>query len=406
MCVQDCNNVQAIIKRFCRGKILYDYCRFRKCYSETNIHELTKSLDVIDVKSQTCDDMYLAYYCNRSYQKYFQNMQDIEMHPVVQESFKTRLHIMSRKDMYIYDQKDWEKQQMKMMEEGFYDLSIKQHVEKEFCIPFNDGDTNHSKGASQKPQYYDLHSLSIGPLKVSAKYDRGILPKLRVIFTAKKFTYEYELRCGMTKNHEPDPCMVRSVSGHPLPQLLLTVDIPFKTVQALAIQSNKKLKLKAVFYWKKTAGKRGPSSDSLPQTVSARTTNGLATRPTIVSMDVGGSLVDIQNNMEGAQLCLTTDASKVPVGIQGRRQLMTCNRELLAVHLAITNLCWAKVTLCNISMTSPLSCPKTSSTTTAQATLSERTSAWEPGYSPPVDLPVALITHPTPQQHGRVRLSP
>lgn len=52
------------------------------------------------------------------------------MHPVVQESFKTRLHIMSRKDMYIYDQKDWEKQQMKMMEEGFYDLSIKQHVEK------------------------------------------------------------------------------------------------------------------------------------------------------------------------------------------------------------------------------------------------------------------------------------
>lgn len=130
MCVQDCNNVQAIIKRFCRGKILYDYCRFRKCYSETNIHELTKSLDVIDVKSQTCDDMYLAYYCNRSYQKYFQNMQDIEMHPVVQESFKTRLHIMSRKDMYIYDQKDWEKQQMKMMEEGFYDLSIKQHVEK------------------------------------------------------------------------------------------------------------------------------------------------------------------------------------------------------------------------------------------------------------------------------------
>ncbi|ROT68604.1 hypothetical protein C7M84_013257 [Penaeus vannamei] len=267
-----------------------------------------------------------------------------------------------------------------MMEEGFYDLSIKQHVEKEFCIPFNDGDTNHSKGASQKPQYYDLHSLSIGPLKVSAKYDRGILPKLRVIFTAKKFTYEYELRCGMTKNHEPDPCMVRSVSGHPLPQLLLTVDIPFKTVQALAIQSNK--------------------------TVSARTTNGLATRPTIVSMDVGGSLVDIQNNMEGAQLCLTTDASKVPVGIQGRRQLMTCNRELLAVHLAITNLCWAKVTLCNISMTSPLSCPKTSSTTTAQATLSERTSAWEPGYSPPVDLPVALITHPTPQQHGRVRLSP
>lgn len=61
----------------------------------------------------------------------------------------------------------------------------------------------------------------------------------------RKFTYEYELMCGMTKNHEPDPCKLKSVCGRPCPQLLLTVDIPFKTVQALAIHSNKVRNIKA-----------------------------------------------------------------------------------------------------------------------------------------------------------------
>ncbi|ROT67045.1 hypothetical protein C7M84_014891 [Penaeus vannamei] len=45
--------------------------------------------------------------------------------------------------------------------------------------------------------------------------------------------------------------------------------------------------------------------------------------------------------------------------IQGRRQPLTSSRELLAAHLAITNLCWAKFTLCGASMTSPSSCPET-----------------------------------------------
>ncbi|XP_047472698.1 uncharacterized protein LOC125027619 isoform X2 [Penaeus chinensis] len=264
MCVHDCNNVHAVIKRFCRGKFLYDYCKLRKSYSETNIHALTKSLDVIDVKSQTCDDMYLPY-CNRAYLKYFQNVQDMEVHPIVQEATKTRLHIMSTKDMYVYDQKDRKNQQMEMMKECLYDFSVKQYVEKEFGIPFSDADTKHSKGASQKPLYYDLHSLSIGPLKVSAKYDRQILPKLRVIFTAKKFTYEYELMCGMTKNHEPDPCKVRSVSGRPYPQLLLTVDIPFKTVQALAVQSNKVMLLVKTVPYIQIVARRGLSRVVMPE---------------------------------------------------------------------------------------------------------------------------------------------
>ncbi|XP_042887208.1 uncharacterized protein LOC122262996 isoform X2 [Penaeus japonicus] len=71
--------------------------------------------------------------------------------------------------------------------------------------------------------------------------------------------------CGMSRNHEPDPCKVRSVSGKPHPQLLLTIDIPFKTIQALSIQSNKvSLLVKTVPYIQVVA-RRGLSRVAVPE---------------------------------------------------------------------------------------------------------------------------------------------
>lgn len=130
MCVKDCDNPFGVLKRFHRGKILYDYSKLRSCYSETNIYVLSKSYDFIDDKLQTSDDLYLAHYQNRPSLKCFQNEQDKKVHLVLQNSSKGKLNIRTIKNMYIYDQKDRESQQLEMLKEAFYDLSVKQLVEK------------------------------------------------------------------------------------------------------------------------------------------------------------------------------------------------------------------------------------------------------------------------------------
>ncbi|XP_071514692.1 uncharacterized protein [Panulirus ornatus] len=223
-------------ENYVTNKAFIGKLKVKRSNSDLDIHTHAEVPPLKDDGPQSCDDSYLMIYHSIKDSRHFQNMK----WPVTSKENKgfENKGILINDHMGNKSEKRWEsRQNTNMMKAAFDDLHLKKQLEKDF-VPFTEEETEQSKNQStgffQKPLYFDLHSLEIGPLNLVAKFEQ---PKLHVLYTARKFVYEFEIKQTGEKGNHQKPAVVESQNDSPL-QLYLAVDIPFSTLQAINIAYN------------------------------------------------------------------------------------------------------------------------------------------------------------------------
>ncbi|XP_069949424.1 uncharacterized protein [Cherax quadricarinatus] len=212
--------------------------KIKRSYSESDIHTLTEMTSLKVDRPRSCDDSYLVLYHTLKDSCRCQNLGWFGNFLKEQENKITKQIQVCSHGTKVEKRESFTEN---MLKTATYDLLLKKQLEKDY-IPFSETNGGEQKqqqqqssGVCLKPLSLKLQSLEIGPLIIAAKYSI-FYPKLHVIYSARKMVYEFVIWPHHVKDKEQT--VVEPPVENPL-HLLLTIDVPFKSLHAISVNFNK-----------------------------------------------------------------------------------------------------------------------------------------------------------------------